>query len=392
MNTSSNQGRVRLCSKCQGDTEYFCVSCQCDLCLSCKENHVIDLKTLNHYVFMFREKTGVLKQYVCEEHQNKLYKNYCAICQVPVCNYWLGHRSHRFPFISVNQKQHKLLNIQTIYRIRRNQCRKFIDIIRSEALFVRQFLLAEVKADIEICLIKFSQFKSDMIPKANIIKNNLDRISWDSVCLLKKTKLNKQLFRIKNYENNYDQLTGKPVQTLLFLKKAILPKTKDTPIFALYSKLLTSDSLNKENVIMFLGHIKISDIEKQRCTATERMLTLTAALEFQRSFTVTGVRACYHISQVTSDQAWISDKNSLILVKMTDEKTHHRRNFEHNVLGNGFHTVNNENELIYIDKYTNIRKLPNYMTRTETFIDNTEPIWEPQCVGQDQRGSTCCMA
>lgn len=292
MNTSSNQGRVRLCSKCQGDTEYFCVSCQCDLCPSCKENHVIDLKTLNHNIFMFREKSDVLKQEVCEEHQNKLYKNYCAICLVlPVCNYWLGHRSHRFPFSSVNQKQHKLLNIQAIYRIKRNQCRKFINIIRSEALFVSQFLLMEVKTDINICLTKFSQFKSDMIPKANIIKNHLDRISWDNVCLLKRIKINKQLFRIKNYEYNYDQLTGKPVQTLLFLKKAILPNTKDTPIFAPYSKLLTTDSLNEENVITFLSDIKISRIEKQRCTKTERMLTLTASLEFQWSFTVTGVRA-----------------------------------------------------------------------------------------------------
>lgn len=51
-----NVKRVRQCSKCQGDTVYYCVSCPCDLCHLCKEDHALHLKTIDHNVLKYREK------------------------------------------------------------------------------------------------------------------------------------------------------------------------------------------------------------------------------------------------------------------------------------------------------------------------------------------------
>ncbi|XP_056007785.1 uncharacterized protein LOC125666670 isoform X2 [Ostrea edulis] len=47
---------VRHCSQCQGDTEFYCNTCKRDLCLQCKEKHVIDLHTKHHGVVIYREK------------------------------------------------------------------------------------------------------------------------------------------------------------------------------------------------------------------------------------------------------------------------------------------------------------------------------------------------
>lgn len=53
MDTMTLQLKVCQCFKCFGDTEYFCESCQCDLCRQYKENHGYDLKTIDNYVVLY---------------------------------------------------------------------------------------------------------------------------------------------------------------------------------------------------------------------------------------------------------------------------------------------------------------------------------------------------
>uniref|UniRef100_K1QTK5 B box-type domain-containing protein n=1 Tax=Magallana gigas TaxID=29159 RepID=K1QTK5_MAGGI len=60
METASIPCKVYQCSKCPGDTEYYCVSCPCDLCPQCKENHVKDLQTIDHDVVSHREKINYI--------------------------------------------------------------------------------------------------------------------------------------------------------------------------------------------------------------------------------------------------------------------------------------------------------------------------------------------
>ena len=52
----SSHVNVRECSQCQGDTEYYCRTCDLNLCLPCKTTHTIKLDTKDHHVTTYREK------------------------------------------------------------------------------------------------------------------------------------------------------------------------------------------------------------------------------------------------------------------------------------------------------------------------------------------------
>lgn len=48
--------------------------------------------------------------------------------------------------------------------------------------------------------------------------------------------------------------------------------------------------------------------------------------------------------------------------------------------GHGIHTVNSDNELIYIDNANNIKKLSSDTKTTTTFVEATHPQWRKTCV------------
>lgn len=95
-------------------------------------------------------------------------------------------------------------------------------------------------------------------------------------------------------------------------------------------------------------------------------------------FPLKGVSQCYHMSIVTPDHIWISDnKNNLNLTNATGETLHHLDDL---LSGFGVHTVNGENELIYINKNRKISKLSKKMKTSTTFIKNIIYGMKPSCV------------
>lgn len=123
--------------------------------------------------------------------------------------------------------------------------------------------------------------------------------------------------------------------------------------------------------------IRTSEIKEQQ-QGKQSLLKQMSAPEFLHSITVTGV-GCYHISCVTSDRVWISDnRNSLILTNSAVDILHRVEDSCKSV--NGFHTVNSECELIYIDRNLNINKLSKNMKTTSLFIKRTYYTWRPLCV------------
>lgn len=73
MDTTCTSDRVRQCSKCSGDVESFCISCQCDPCPLCKENHLKDIKTLDRNDMTYRGKINNIPPPECETSQQCLY-------------------------------------------------------------------------------------------------------------------------------------------------------------------------------------------------------------------------------------------------------------------------------------------------------------------------------
>lgn len=95
------------------------------------------------------------------------------------------------------------------------------------------------------------------------------------------------------------------------------------------------------------------------------------------SFTIRGLEFCNHITCVTSNLAWISDENHLILTNNADHTIKRLFFFKDR---QGDHTINSNNELIYIDDKNNIMILSNEMETPITFIESTIFLVIPTCI------------
>ncbi|XP_052692430.1 uncharacterized protein LOC128170709 [Crassostrea angulata] len=374
--TASSSYQVHMCSKCPGDTAYHCVSCPCDLCPQCKENHVKDLKTIDHDVVSHRDKINYIPtQEICMRHPSHVYTKYSEPYQVPLCDFWFGHKSHKLP------------DLQKAYKTKRQQHRGTIHTIRSEALFYRPVLLTGIKADVKTCRTEFSLYQSEMLTKAQRLKHLIDYVVYDLLnyvfcyfdfkhrCKKHKIDMIRHIGRLRRYEHRYVQpaFTFSALQFLSFTKTA-LPQIHLT---LHTSQLSMTESLNKEDVMESLSAIQITERGNRR-VGNQCLLKLTSGAELHQSLTVTGVDDCDHISCVTSDRVWVSDRDNLMLTDTTGVPLHRVEASCRYLFG--LHTLNNESELIYIDRKRNINKLSKDMKTTTTFIKRTDSTWEPQCV------------
>ncbi|XP_052693119.1 uncharacterized protein LOC128171377 isoform X1 [Crassostrea angulata] len=374
--TASSLYKVHQCSKCPGDTAYHCVSCPCDLCPQCKENHVKDLQTIDHDVVSHRDKINYIPtQEICVRHPSHVYTKYCEPCQVPACNNCQTHRKH------------KKINVKTAYKTKRQQHRGTIHTIRSEALFYRPVLLTGIKADVKTCHTEFSPLQSEMLTKAQRLKELINYVVYDLLnnvlcyfdfkhrCKKQKIEMIRHIVRLRRYEHRYVQpaFTFSALQFLSFTKTA-LPQIHLT---LHTSQLSMTESLNKEDVMESLSAIQITERGNRR-VGNQCLLKLTSGAELHQSLTLTGVDRCLHISCVTSDRVWVSGINNLMLTDTTGVPLHRVEDSCSYI--HGLHTVNSESELIYIDRRHNINKLSKDMKTTTTFIETTDFTWRPQCV------------
>nr|XP_034320695.1 uncharacterized protein LOC105327476 isoform X3 [Crassostrea gigas] len=375
--TASSPYGVNQCSKCPGDTAYYCVSCPCDLCPQCKENHVKDLQTIDHDVVSHHDKINYIPtQEICVRHPSHVYTKYCEPCQVPACNNCQTHRKHT------------QIDVTTAYKTKRQQHRGTIHTIRSEALFYRPVLLTGIKADVKTCHTEISPLQSEMLTKAQNLKELIDYVLYDLLnnvlcdfdfkhrCKKQKIEMIRHIVRLRRYEHRYVQpaFTFSALQFLSFTKTA-LPQIHLT---LHTSQLSMTESLNKEDVMESLSAIQITERGNRR-VGNQCLLKLTSGAELHQSLTLTGVGGCFHISCVTSDRVWVSDHlYNLMLTDTTGVPLHRVEDLWSGLFG--IHTVNSESELIYIDRYSNINKLSKDMKTTTTFIETTDFTWEPLCV------------
>uniref|UniRef100_K1QXL0 Perlucin n=1 Tax=Magallana gigas TaxID=29159 RepID=K1QXL0_MAGGI len=195
-------------------------------------------------------------------------------------------------------------------------------------------------------------------------------------CLKQKMEINRHIVSLQRYIRRYEQRVIRPLQFL---------SSKKTSFLQIHLKLHTNqvsmtDSFNKEDVAESLGAIKITERGNRRI-GNDSLMKMLYCAELKQSFTLTGVGYCYHISRVNFDQVWISDGKNLILTNTSGALLHRVEDSRSGLFSErGFHTVNSENELIYIDRNDNINKLSNDMKTTTTFIVTTDSAWVPLCV------------
>ncbi|XP_048755234.2 uncharacterized protein LOC125666148 [Ostrea edulis] len=353
------QLKVRQCSQCQGDTEFCCNTCKYDLCLQCKEKHVIDLDIKHHDVVIYREKFNYIpRQEICVRHPDRFYEMFCQSCELSVCFRCLEHRKHQ------------ILDIRTAYQATRQQHREIIDNIRSETLYNCRVLLAQIQTNIQTCPPQIYYRQSQMSTKAQRLKDLIDTVVCDVKTRYRgvlinriqqqKRKMKRQLVYLQNCEDRYEQSANRAVQFLLFIKTSRVPEIKNSP-----SQLLS-----------VITEIQMTTGKRQ--VGIDECVKLMSTPVLHTSVFVTGVSRVIHISRVMSDRVWVSDYyNNLILTDTTGDAIH--RVTDRALYVGGLHTVNNFGELIYIDRKRNINKLSTDNQTVTRLLQRPSP-WYPLCV------------
>ncbi|XP_062566310.1 uncharacterized protein LOC134228649, partial [Saccostrea cucullata] len=386
----STQCTARLCHQCQRDTEFYCNTCKIDLCLRCKEKHVINLDTGHHDVVIYREKyENLTKQETCEKHPNSICEMYCLSCEIPVCVRCEEHRKTTSPSGLFQHAEHKLLDIRAVYKTSRSQTRGIIQRIRSETLLNIFFILEEMKADVKLIDRKILSSHSEMLTRAQGLKNQTATVMYE-VKIRKesfirrlpqqKLKMVRCLVIIEEYEYRFEQLTSRPVELLFFLKKTPVPKTDAICNCTLLS---TIEEINMEDLKMSLSEIPVKETKKRQLTK-RRLSKIMSSPVYNKTVTVPAASGVYHISCLTSGRVWISDwkSNNIILTNITGAMLFHLTDSVQNSFANlsyGVHTVNVSGELIYIDSKFNIRKLSAENIEMPVLIEEIKP-WKPYCV------------
>lgn len=367
MDTITTLYRVRRCSKCPGDAEYLCASCPCDLCPYCKVNHVQDLGTIDHRVVPFHE-TYLPVQEICLKHPDYLYRKICKFCDRTDC---------------FHCKEDEKISLHTMRNtIEYQKERTSIHIIRNEALLYRGVLIKSIKTDVNICQNKFSFYHADMLTKAQRLKDLVGRVlrnfDFTHRCLNQKTKLRRYLSSAEIYEHKYEQSAIRPVQYILYKKKTCLPKIH---LIHHTSQLSMKESLEKRSVIDLLTKLIVTMKGKRR-TGNEHLLKLMSGPELHQSVALPSSHGCFHMTSVTTNWFWASyDDNNIILSNTAGDKSYHLLDTPSDLLsGYGAHTVNSSNELIYIDKEYNIKKLSMDLRTTTTFLTRAQLKLRPQCI------------
>lgn len=369
---STSQCRILQCSKCQGDREFFCKWCPCDLCSKCKENHFKDLKSIDHKIVIYREKYEKnRKNESCVNHPSSVLKMFCEPCELPVCYKCTDHRRHR------------RLHLITASNNKQQKHRRTIETIKSETFFYRPGLLMEIKADINICHNKLFVHHLAMQTKADRLKHFIDKMlqNFDlkHSCFKQKIKMNRHRINTEIYERKYEESSVKPIQFLIMTKKTNFQKIKKSPIVLFHTgKLSMTKHFIMKDVIELLGVIQIEEGEI-RHIQSDRLLKMVSPPELHRSIMVPNIDSCDHISSVASDRYWINNKENLILISPEQNNASHKTYLCSGFSG-GIHTVNRESELIYIDNMYNISKLSIDMEKITTLIETTDSSWRPRCV------------
>lgn len=403
MDSSASQYMIRHCFQCENDAEIFCASCSCNMCFLCNERHAFDMHTKNHVIMIYREKFNHIPlTETCVRHPGTVYEMYCESCKSSVCKFCKTLKKHK-------RGKHQHIDIRKAYETKRKELTGTIQTIRSESLFYRLALMAEIRDDITKTLLKIFHCQSSI--KCKQTKDLIDVVMKSEYTKYKSllrselgeqaSEMKKNLAYIQSYEMRYENLATRPLQYISFLKKTLLIKLNLTQP----SHLTMNDSFKTNYVIDTLMKIHVKESKRQQI-GNERLkelipspvpqspqihammphpsnvlqLTQIPPLVLLHSLTVTGVKRCCNISCVTSDQLLVSnDKHDLVLINTKGDILHRLKNL---CDGYGVHTLSPEKDLIYIDKNYNIKQLSKNMKKETTiaYVNRTSSKWRPRCI------------
>ena len=158
----SSHVNVSHCCQCQGDTEYYCLTCKKNLCPACKIQHSMHLDTKEHNVRLYKYRNRIPNPHEpCAKHPSKDNEMYCDVCVIPFCIDCTEH------------KDHNVRDIMTVYREHKN----IINAICTDTLYTLQVLLATIKLDFSTCKHGKNLILSEMASELQKVIDHLDNVS-----------------------------------------------------------------------------------------------------------------------------------------------------------------------------------------------------------------------
>lgn len=371
MDSSSTQCKVRLCHQCKKDTEFYCGTCTVNFCVVCKDKHVTDLSNKGHTVMIYREQNKyILTKEESAKHSDIIYERY-STSDEPNC-----------PDLAKEEK---------LCELKRKQHQEIIDLARSDVLFHRSVMSLCIRSDVETLHDEISQCRLEMLRKANTMRKRiddmLDFISSKYVRLLnsithkQKVKMTRHIATIQMYDETYELSGNIPLRVFLFRMKVLLPNIQKNLILAQHSRLCSKDSFHRENVVDLLSKIQMNKTEK-RSVSLDRMLKIIypSVLHGQLSTSKANLNCCIHISCLPHNKVWICDKSKLVLMDTSGVVYHRLNGIWNHVHITGLHSVNRNQELIYISSDSNLIKLSEDMKTMSIFFKREKSKWRPQCL------------
>lgn len=271
MDATNTKYRIRQCSKCPGDLEYFCVTCTSDLCLECNRNHMtMNLKFNKDMcnVIIYREKSNYLKKHeICERHPNNVYTKYCELCRIPICTDCTDHRNHRQTGVGTAYEA-KRKNREIVQNVQR-QVSNCSPLLLGIAIDLKNVYSIQVQLKLKIL--------RDSEKLMSCLDNVLHNFHLEHRCLKEKIKVSKYIARTYKYERLYEHLSDAPIKFFSSLKKH-----QSTKSFKTHGQitLTTCKSLGTETVIEKLITINFSNKGKRIEKLLTKMLRTPQTLPF----------------------------------------------------------------------------------------------------------------
>lgn len=257
MDTLITKYKIRQCSKCPGDLEYFCVTCFCNLCSECAGfNLMVNSRNDLHNLILYREKFNYINKHeVCARHPNNVYKNYCKLCKIPICTDCTQHETH------------EKTDLDRAYEAR-GQKRKIIKEILSETLPLCSALLIDININFKTVSLDIANFNPNRQTEkiSDCLDDVLRDLHFKNRYLKHKIGIQKYIVRTKKYELVYENSSNNPIKFLLSRKK----HPPNCKTLKKYRQPKLTKSLHAETLIKKLLTIKLANKGK-RPTETEEV-------------------------------------------------------------------------------------------------------------------------
>ena len=345
INTSS-QVTVKYCSECDGNTAYYCLTCERDLCPPCKRTHNIE----RHQVSLYKNKNGsLLKSESCTQHPEHIYKTFCETCECPVCPHCKEHN------------QHTLENLETAYE-KKNKLEEEIIRIRSHMLYNAPVLASGLKNNVSSLREEMIQIHSSLVTNSQRLKEDLDAIASVKKDLL--SSIYQQIIQMYIHVakiqkllhvRGYTKAANKSVQILQFIRIKRLSEILNSPYIS-------------QQVIAINDLIKVLTKMSLYFPISQKPVKVACLGKFD------------HIFYVTPDNNWSS---TLRLIDLDIGGSLHTVHEAHDPFNpftllsflsqKGFHAVHSQHELFYIDTFGNVRKLSANQNDTTLVLQNGSP-------------------